>query len=77
VLDIGLPEFDGYELALRLRAIPGLHDLPLVALSGYGQAQDKEKARIAGFDRHFVKPIQGSDVMDLLAAVESARAASA
>ena len=77
VLDIGLPEFDGYELAARLRAIPGLHDLPLVALSGYGQAQDKEKARAAGFDRHFVKPIQGSDVMDLLAAVDSARGPAA
>jgi CheY-like chemotaxis protein len=72
VLDIGLPEFDGYELAARLRAMPGLHDLPLVALSGYGQAQDKEKARAAGFDRHFVKPIQGGDVVELLAAVEQA-----
>jgi PAS domain S-box-containing protein len=73
VLDIGLPEFDGYELAARLRAIPGLDGLPLVALSGYGQAQDKEKALAAGFDRHVVKPIQGSDVMELLAGAERAR----
>jgi len=77
VLDIGLPEFDGYELAARLRAIPGLHGLPLVALSGYGQAQDKEKALAAGFDRHVVKPIQGTDVMDLLAGAERARKTAA
>jgi len=76
VLDIGLPEFDGYELAARLRAIPGLADLPLVALSGYGQAQDKEKALAAGFDRHVVKPIQGDDVMALLAGAERARKAA-
>jgi len=74
VLDIGLPEFDGYELAARLRAMPGLHNLPLVALSGYGQAQDREKALAAGFDRHVVKPIQGNDVMALLADAERARA---
>jgi PAS domain S-box-containing protein len=73
VLDIGLPEFDGYELAARLRALPGLADLPLVALSGYGQVQDKAKAMAAGFDRHFVKPIQGSEVLELLTGVESMR----
>jgi PAS domain S-box-containing protein len=73
VLDIGLPEFDGYELAARLRAMPGLADLPLVALSGYGQAQDKARALAAGFDRHFVKPIQGSEVLELLTGVESMR----
>jgi PAS domain S-box-containing protein len=73
VLDIGLPEFDGCELASRLRALPGLHDVPLVALSGYGQAQDKQKALAAGFDRHFVKPIQGDDVQALLAAVQERR----
>jgi PAS domain S-box-containing protein len=77
LLDIGLPEFDGYELAARLRAIPGLADLPLVALSGYGQAQDKEKALAAGFDRHVVKPIQGDDVMALLAGVERVRKTAA
>jgi CheY-like chemotaxis protein len=73
VLDIGLPEFDGYELAARLRAMPGQADLPLVALSGYGQLQDKAKAMAAGFDRHFVKPIQGSEVLELLTGVESMR----
>jgi len=77
VLDIGLPEFDGYELAARLRAMPGLADLPLVALSGYGQVQDKAKAMAAGFDRHFVKPIQGSEVLELLTGVESMRKTTA
>jgi CheY-like chemotaxis protein len=75
VLDIGLPEFDGHELAARLRAMPELRGMPLVALSGYGQAQDKEKALAAGFDRHVVKPIQGNDVMALLADAERARTA--
>ena len=61
VLDIGLPEFDGHELARRLRALPGMADVPLVAVSGYGQARDRERALAAGFDRHFVKPVMAAD----------------
>ena len=56
LLDIGLPEMDGYELAKRLRAMPELPDLRLVALTGYGQADDRDRAIAAGFDDHLVKP---------------------
>jgi PAS domain S-box-containing protein len=66
VLDIGLPECDGYELAQRLHALPGMARVPMVALSGYGQAQDRERAEAAGFARHFVKPVQAADMLELL-----------
>ncbi|HKY91996.1 MAG TPA: ATP-binding protein [Nevskiaceae bacterium] len=56
VLDIGLPRTDGYELARQLRAIDGLDDLPLVALTGYGLTSDRQRAASAGFTRHLVKP---------------------
>ena len=57
ILDIGLPDIDGYELARRLRAAPGSADAILIALTGYGQTHDREAAFAAGFDHHFVKPI--------------------
>jgi CheY-like chemotaxis protein len=56
LLDIGLPVMDGYELARRLREQLG--DVQLVAITGYGQAPDKERAIDAGFDEHLVKPVQ-------------------
>jgi PAS domain S-box-containing protein len=56
VLDIGLPLVDGYELARQLHAIPGLEDLPLEALTGYGLASDRQRAATSGFTRHLVKP---------------------
>jgi PAS domain S-box-containing protein len=73
VLDIGLPEFDGYELARRLRAQPGMQHVPLVALSGYGQAQDREQALAAGFERHFVKPVKAADILAVMDGVAKAR----
>ena len=56
-LDIGLPVMDGYELAARLRGIPGLEGIRLIALTGYGQESDRRKTREAGFARHLVKPV--------------------
>jgi CheY-like chemotaxis protein len=56
VLDIGLPVMDGYELARQLRQA-GLDRCRLVALTGYGQEQDRERSRAAGFAAHLVKPV--------------------
>ena len=58
LLDLGLPVMDGYELARRLRALPGLAALKLVAITGYGQASDRERTRASGFDEHLVKPVE-------------------
>ena len=57
LLDIGLPLMDGYELALRLRALPGLSQVRLVALTGFGQERDRERSRSSGFEQHLLKPV--------------------
>ena len=62
ILDIGLPDMDGYELARRLRAKPDTANAVLIALTGYGQAHDRVLSKAAGFDHHFVKP---SDTLEL------------
>jgi CheY-like chemotaxis protein len=66
LLDIGLPLMDGYELAGRLRALPGLEGICLIALTGYGQPDDRRKAREAGFEHHLVKPIDMDAVVSTL-----------
>jgi signal transduction histidine kinase len=67
VLDIGLPIIDGYELARQLRARDGRPALQLIALTGYGSASDKERARLAGFDAHLVKPVAIGALQALIA----------
>ena len=71
ILDIGLPGMDGYELARRLRASDSSAPATLVALTGYGQAQDIDKALAAGFDHHFVKPIDIEALDRILAAAHA------
>jgi CheY-like chemotaxis protein len=66
ILDIGLPDMDGYELARRLRADPRTGQALLIALTGYGQPHDRILSRAAGFDHHFVKPV---DIAKLTAAL--------
>ncbi|MBC7893932.1 MAG: response regulator, partial [Cytophagaceae bacterium] len=56
LLDIGMPGMDGHEVARRIHQHPGFADLPLVALTGWGQQQDREKSHGAGFNHHLVKP---------------------
>jgi len=69
LLDIGLPEIDGNELARRLLAQPETADAVLIAVSGYGQEQDKQAAREAGFRHHLVKPVDFEQLAGLLAGV--------
>lgn len=57
LLDIGLPDMDGYELARRLRDMPSLRSTRLLALTGYGQSSDRAKSIDAGFEKHLVKPL--------------------
>jgi PAS domain S-box-containing protein len=73
VLDIGMPGMNGYEVAQRIRT--GLHAAPivLVALTGWGQAQDLERAKAAGFDHHLVKPAEPDAVRSLLKTIGSER----
>lgn len=69
LLDIGLPVMDGYELATRLRELLG-DEVMLVAITGYGQESDRERARRAGFNHHRVKPVA---VQELLTLIENGR----
>ncbi len=68
LLDIGLPGMDGYELAGRMRALPGSSDLVLVALTGWGQEDDRRRSQEAGFNHHLIKPVELADLQRLLEA---------
>jgi signal transduction histidine kinase/ActR/RegA family two-component response regulator len=74
LLDLGLPDIDGYEVARRLRADPATRSMPLIALTGYGQLRDQQTALAAGFDLHLVKPVDPAEVLE---AVEQLLARSA
>ena len=65
-LDIGMPGLDGYEVARRIRANPRHAGVVLAAVTGWGQESDKARARAAGFDLHFTKPIEPDKLLDLL-----------
>ncbi|WP_439520070.1 response regulator [Hydrogenophaga sp.] len=66
ILDLGMPDMSGLELAQRLRAMPASDDLLLIALTGWGQQEAGEAARIAGFDSHFVKPADPGSLSALI-----------
>jgi CheY-like chemotaxis protein len=66
ILDIGMPGMDGYELAQRLREEPGLAKLVLVALTGWGQAEDRRRSQEAGFNHHLTKPADPAALERLL-----------
>ncbi len=69
LLDIGLPDFDGNELARRLRRMPQSTGATLIAMTGYGRQQDREAAMAAGFDHYMVKPVNTVELSDRLAEV--------
>jgi PAS domain S-box-containing protein len=66
LLDIGLPGMNGYEVARRLRELPGMKTTRLIAITGYGQESDKRAAIEAGFDTHLVKPVDYQLLADIL-----------
>ncbi len=66
-LDIGMPGMDGYEVARRMREQPGLENVVLAALTGWGQQQDRRRTAEAGFNHHFVKPPEPKEVESVLA----------
>ncbi len=67
LVDIGLPDMDGFELARRLRGLDGLRTARLVAVTGHGQAQDVQQAHAAGFNAHLVKPVNLDKLHQILA----------
>ncbi|MBA4143272.1 MAG: response regulator [Nitrosospira sp.] len=66
ISDIGLPGLDGYYIARTLRSDPDFAELPLIALTGYGRPEDRRKTEEAGFDHHFVKPLDVSELISFL-----------
>jgi two-component system CheB/CheR fusion protein len=66
ILDIGLPGMDGFEVARRLHAMGALENCRLVALSGYGRAEDRERTRASGFHAHLVKPVEMDALLDVV-----------
>jgi CheY-like chemotaxis protein len=74
LLDIGMPQLDGYEVARRLRAMPGGEGFTLAAVTGWGQETDRRRAREAGFDRHCAKPVSETSLRELIAGAHSPRA---
>lgn len=69
ILDIGLPDMDGYELARRLRANVKTANKMLIALTGYSQAHDRVLSKAAGFDHHLVKPVDATLLSSILTSV--------
>lgn len=68
-LDIGLPEIDGYEVARQMRSNVKLSTIKLIALTGYGQQEDNQKAKAAGFNDHLVKPVDYSKILAILSTI--------
>jgi CheY-like chemotaxis protein len=67
LLDIGLPKLNGYEACRRIRERPWSEGVVIVALTGWGQADDRRRSHEAGFDHHLVKPVDVTDLTKLLA----------
>jgi len=73
LLDIGMPIMDGYEVATRLRKIPGLESIVIVALTGWGQREDRRRSAEAGFDHHLIKPLEPKMLESLISELNLAK----
>ena len=67
LLDIGLPGMNGYDVCRALRALADLDSMTVIAVTGYGQADDRRRTREAGFDFHLVKPVTVEEIRKILA----------
>lgn len=66
ISDIGMPEMNGYELAIALRSLPGYEQVPMVAVTGYSKFDDRDRSLTAGFTEHVTKPIDPRAFLELL-----------
>ncbi len=71
LIDIGLPGLDGYEVARKIRSMSEIQGMMLIALTGYGSPEDRRRAKEAGFDAHFVKPLKFEQLTKLLTELDS------
>ncbi|MBI1916031.1 MAG: response regulator [Planctomycetes bacterium] len=76
VSDIGLPGADGFEVARQVRSQPGMDRSLLIALTGYGSADDRRQAREAGFDHHLTKPADPDTLQELITSWATGRASA-
>ncbi len=72
LLDLDMPEMDGFEVARRIRQMPSLRGLPLIALTGWGQGTDMQRTKEAGIDHHLVKPVRLDVLVEVLASLDEA-----
>ena len=75
VLDIGLPDMNGFDVARQIRRLPDCSDVPIITLTGYGQARDKDAAAQVGCNAHLVKPVDPDELMRTLESVLAGRQA--
>jgi CheY-like chemotaxis protein len=66
ISDIGMPEMNGYELVEALRHMPSYHDVPMIAVTGYTEYDDRSRSLQAGFNAHLTKPIEPARLLDLM-----------
>jgi len=74
LLDIGLPGMNGYEVAARLRKLPGGETMTLMAMTGYGQTEDRRRSEMAGITHHFVKPMDPALLREMLSSITASAA---
>jgi two-component system, chemotaxis family, CheB/CheR fusion protein len=74
LLDIGLPKMNGHDVCRRVRELPWGKDVVLIALTGWGQQEDRRRSKDAGFDGHLVKPVEPEALLDLLNSLTSTEA---
>jgi DNA-binding response OmpR family regulator len=71
LLDVGLPDIDGYDVCRAIRTQPNGHDVRIVALTGWGAEEDRARSAEAGFDAHLVKPVTRSTLLETLSGLLS------